>query len=554
MAQNLNNSNIKRVGVQSDVISPPLDNNFQALKDKQNEALAEINALSTAASGAEISQGRPYHASLKARLDSIGQISVLKDGGAVSERNTPVMSVKVSALAATVNGTDIRMGFCTWTRVGTVITATEPGHQRSNGQTVDVEVRSDINNLPLGEQSITGVSGDTYLLVGVDTGAASGTCEVATVMGAVSAPGSNTRLDYVVATSSNTVSILTGSSAVDPVFPTVATTQLVIGCLIVKVATTELNDNVEIFILLEGDRNMPDHYIGTTLDLPQGTYNFNNLIIDAQIDLDFVQTGDITDLIGYAKAKILCEGNFITTTTGVIIQKSGSDPASSNCSAKDGDTGQDGSGGGAAGGAVGVKIQTDKQNLNGGHSGKGGDPTGAGSGAGGGGGGAIFAAGGVGGAAIAGSFGGTGQAAVTSGVGLLIKAQNIKMLGAITLSGKDGVDDGGAGGGASGGSGAGCLILIAIKDIDINMTFTSIGGDGGDAVDGGAGGGGAGGSIFLYYLTITDNLTTSFAAGSGGTSTNAGNGVAGNIGIKFLKEYDDVSTALKNNRFDWEAF
>ncbi len=555
MATDLTSNDISEITRQSDVRSKALRDNFTNLKNKINEQNTSISNIGTAASGAEITSSRPNHVDLESRLDSIqnGQPNYVKNGGAPSERLTPDMTVGVAATQAKTAGVDVRLGFATWTRSGTTITATSENHPLSNTDTIEIKATSDATPVPLGDEVVSNVSGDDFDFTGVGSGCTSGTLEFAIISGTITAPSVNPRLDYIVMQSDNTYAIVTGAEAVDPVFPTVATTQVVVGCLVLQTGTTSLNDNVEIFTLKHND-NLPDHYIGTALDLPQGNYKFNNLIVDAQIDLDFVQTGDITNLIGYAKAKILCEGNFITTTSGVIIQKSGSDPAATNCSAKDGANGSDGAGGAGAGGAVGVKIQTDKQNLNGGHSGKGGDPTGAGSGAGGGGGGAIFAAGGNGGAGIGGSFGGAGQALVTSGVGLLIKAQNIKMLGAITLSGKDGVDDPAAGGGASGGSGAGSLILIAIKDIDINMTFTSPGGDGGDSDDGGAGGGGAGGSIFLYYLTITDNLTTSFAGGSGGTSTNATNGVAGSTGIESQKQYDDVSTTLKDNLFDWEAF
>lgn len=108
-------SEIYRIGIQSDIESIPHDDNYQAIKNKINELIDEIDALGAAASIAEVTQARPYHTNLKNRLDSIGldQPSYLKTGGAVTESSPAAMTVEVAAGQAKVYGVDVNWSAAT---------------------------------------------------------------------------------------------------------------------------------------------------------------------------------------------------------------------------------------------------------------------------------------------------------------------------------------------------------------------------------------------------------------------------------------------------------
>lgn len=222
----ITNADIDVIQFQDDVDSFPHRTNYANIKNRHNQLNATVNALSTAASGAEITASRPNHQSLKDRLDSdeLGQINFIKTGGIVAERSTPVLSVKISALQAKVGGVDIRKGFGAWARSGATITMTEENHGRSNGNTIDVDVSSDIAAIPLQEYTIAGVTTDTFTFTGISAGATSGTTEHASITAAIAVP-TNSRFDIVVINSDNTLSVVTGGDSTDPILPAIASTQ-----------------------------------------------------------------------------------------------------------------------------------------------------------------------------------------------------------------------------------------------------------------------------------------------------------------------------------------
>jgi hypothetical protein len=97
--------------------------------------------------------------------------------------------------------------------------------------------------------------------------------------GTVTAPGSNTRLDLVVANSDSTLSIVTGAAAASPVFPSVATTQLVLAALVVKNTTTSLNVGTEIvYVKNFSNPYFPNLYINSNYTATNKKHN--NVIVD----------------------------------------------------------------------------------------------------------------------------------------------------------------------------------------------------------------------------------------------------------------------------------
>jgi hypothetical protein len=101
--------------------------------------------------------------------------------------------------------------------------------------------------------------------------------------GTVTAPGSNTRLDLVVAQSDSTLTIVTGSAAASPVFPSVASTQIVLAALVVKSTTTSLNEGTEIFTMKNFENPyFPNLYINAAYTATNKSHN--NVIIDMSSD------------------------------------------------------------------------------------------------------------------------------------------------------------------------------------------------------------------------------------------------------------------------------
>jgi hypothetical protein len=108
---NWSNADKNEIARQSDLTSKPLRDNFNNIQTAINDNQTQISALSTAASGAEVSGARPYHTDLKQRLDSInnGQHPYIKSGGNVNQSNPVAMTVTVVMGEANVNGVD-----CKW--------------------------------------------------------------------------------------------------------------------------------------------------------------------------------------------------------------------------------------------------------------------------------------------------------------------------------------------------------------------------------------------------------------------------------------------------------
>lgn len=63
-----------------------------------------------------------------------------------------------------------------WTRALTVITVTKVGHKLITGDVITVTVSSDATALPLGTKTITKLTDDTFTIIGLNAGDASGTC------------------------------------------------------------------------------------------------------------------------------------------------------------------------------------------------------------------------------------------------------------------------------------------------------------------------------------------------------------------------------------------
>lgn len=63
----------------------------------------------------------------------------------------------------------------TWTRSGTTVTVTATGHGLDVGDRIDISVSSDTGAIPLGVYVVQTVATNTYTIVGVNTGATSGT-------------------------------------------------------------------------------------------------------------------------------------------------------------------------------------------------------------------------------------------------------------------------------------------------------------------------------------------------------------------------------------------
>lgn len=363
--------------------------------------------------------------------------------------------------------------------------------------------------------------------------------------GTVTAPVSNTRLDYIVVNSDNSISIVSGTASATPVFPAVASSQLIIGALVVKSTTTSLNDNVEVFVFKHN--KYLDVYIGSAQDVYQSKYTFGNVIIDASITLDCTNTTDIYNLQRKCIVFDLI-GNFYTTSNGEISV------AASNAIVTNANNGSNASTTNSAPGAGGSAGNSSNlfTSLASSKGGNGSTFSGSVLSGGGGGGGASFASdGGSGGAGTAGAGSITSETNQNNNVAILlfIKANNIYIYANITNNGNDGGN--GASGGGAGGNGGGTIIFISDNSIYIEtgITIDLTGGDGGDAIaNSGGGGGGAGGLFIARSKDYTNNGTISVTAGTYGNGSGTGsNGTAGSNGLVSQEIYDSDSTNLISN-------
>ncbi len=132
----LTSNDILNIGVQDDIDSYPLRTNFTNLKNNMNELNDEIAAAAIGTTNAETTAARPYHDSLKNRLDDMwkAQHNYMINGGEVSASSPAAMTVEIAAGRAKVDGID-----CKWS-AATSGTITAPG---SNTRYDVVVVNSD---------------------------------------------------------------------------------------------------------------------------------------------------------------------------------------------------------------------------------------------------------------------------------------------------------------------------------------------------------------------------------------------------------------------------
>jgi hypothetical protein len=179
MASKLTSQDIAEITRQSDVISKNLRDNYTNLKNKTNEVIDDLAAVSIGTTNAETTAARPYHTSLKERLDSIGS-------GKPAYRST----------------------------IASLVTESSPA-----AMTVDIAAD---------EGQINGIS--------VNWSAAT--------TGTITAPSVNPRIDVVVVNSDNTLSVVTGSEAVAPVIPTIASTQLPLARIDLATSTSTITNSL----------------------------------------------------------------------------------------------------------------------------------------------------------------------------------------------------------------------------------------------------------------------------------------------------------------------
>jgi len=110
MASKLTTADIAIINRQSDVTSLEHRTNYATLKNKINEIIDDFSAVSIGTTNAETTAARPYHTSLKNRLDSIwsGQANYVKDGGAVTVNGGDPQKFDITAGEAKITGIDVK--------------------------------------------------------------------------------------------------------------------------------------------------------------------------------------------------------------------------------------------------------------------------------------------------------------------------------------------------------------------------------------------------------------------------------------------------------------
>ena len=363
--------------------------------------------------------------------------------------------------------------------------------------------------------------------------------------GTITAPVSNTRLDYVVVNSDSSISVVAGTSAASPAFPSVASTQIVVAALVVKSTTTSLNNGVEVFVFKDGHHlNYQDFYIGSSTTLSQGNYPVGNIIFDAAITLSCVQTGTFKAL-NKEMISIQCYGNFHSTTNGTfavatsnVITRYFSDGSAASTGKTDtsgggggassvaaGGAGGNGTGTGGAGGTVTRNASIADPNYS---SGKGGN----------------------------GYNSGSPNASDTTKVAIIfsILAENIYLRAGITNNGA--VPSNPTTGGGCGGDGGGAVLLIANNAFTASaITVNCAGSVGANAVTaGGGGGGGGGGLIFIRSNSFSSSATLTVSGGAGGTGAGGGaSGSNGSAGLASQKLWTD-NDSIYNTRMPFNIF
>lgn len=90
-------------------------------------------------------------------------------------------NIDSSSLAVYKNGTlwlitPVAGSTVTWSRTGTTITITKTAHGFITGDTATISVTSDAAALTLGAKTVTKLTDNTFIVVGLNAGASSGTC------------------------------------------------------------------------------------------------------------------------------------------------------------------------------------------------------------------------------------------------------------------------------------------------------------------------------------------------------------------------------------------
>jgi hypothetical protein len=116
MADKLTSGDISVVTRQSDVTSLQHRTNYENLKNKVNEVIDDLAAVSIGTTNAETTAARPYHANLKARLDNItsGLPNFRATTTALVTESTPnAMTVEIAADSGQINGISVNWSAAT---------------------------------------------------------------------------------------------------------------------------------------------------------------------------------------------------------------------------------------------------------------------------------------------------------------------------------------------------------------------------------------------------------------------------------------------------------
>ena len=526
--------------------------NFAEIESAINNLQWQINQGVIPSGASEVVNARNYADTLSDRLDNVLALmpNAVIEGGEVVESPVPDMGLMVYATMAIINGIIVKRGFGSWERVTTTITITEVAHGLTTGDKIYCQALTGSGAIPEDEYTVTVVDADTFEITGVDAGDTTGLIKFARFSGTITAPVSQTRLDRVVISSDNSISISAGTADTNPVFNDVADTDLCLAGLVVKSTTTSMRDNYEIFQFSGITTDNPDAYI-TTLVYARA-WHFNNLIIDDAVTVSPRSVNPTTPQLklfvenGESFLLFKCDGYYHESLT-VSWTNSGAKGVSNGVDGEDQPTASITA---TNGGVYGYRIQVGYYgSLIAGRGGNGADALEYGSslregGGGGAGGGSICAFGGDGTRGSGGSapFNATGGSGFRGNpkIPLLIDASDVFLSSSFDCSGGDGSNGtvlsgsinagGGGGGGAAGG-----IIFVRGNNITLlsAITYNCKGGDGGDGFEavtaphpdnGGGGGGGGGGLVLIYYRDTYNNplnLTTNISGGIKGVNASS---------------------------------
>ena len=322
----------------------------------------------------------------------------------------------------------------------------------------------------------------------------------------ITAPGSNTRLDYIVVDSGGSVTVVAGIPGASPYFGSISDTQLVLGALVVKNTTTALRNKIEVFTFTSKRPFTEDFYIGSAAAMNQGVYNVENLIIDAAITSDLNASG--IDGLNDRFMQIKCAGHFYMLSAGSIAITNSAPSYFEN-----GANSIHGCGGGAS-------CVANGGNGIGGVGGIGGK---------------LKTSAGIGVAFVAGRAG-SSLPNSTAGSLFEIIAKSIYIAGTIDNNGGDGAPNS-----TEGASGAGAIFLIAKDDVSISGTINAYGGDPKpNAPSLGGKGGGAGGLVVIRSTSYTLSGSIVVLGGPAGAGTTPGD--PGGNGVVDQKLWPNVTS------------